>query len=90
MFGLTELVIAPARPSQQFVLAVLLEPRLTVTVGVLAYKAASDIYADLSKTNPMFKRMYDSLVPFRSDSYLWTQVAEMGFDNFMVRMRTRS
>jgi hypothetical protein len=29
-------------------------------------------------------------VPFRSDSYLWTQVAEMGFDNFMVRMRTRS
>ena len=32
----------------------------------------------------------DSLVPFRSNSYLWTQVAEMGFDNFMVRMRTRS
>ena len=52
--------------------------------------AASDVYAELSKTHPMFKKMYDSLVPFRSDSYLWTQVAEMGFDNFMVRMRTRS
>jgi TRAP-type mannitol/chloroaromatic compound transport system substrate-binding protein len=54
------------------------------------YKAAHDIYADLSKTNPMFKRMYDSLVPFRSDSYLWMQVAEGGFDNFMIRMRTRA
>ena len=54
------------------------------------YKSANDVYAELSKTNPMFKKMLDSLVPFRSDSYLWTQVAEMGFDNFMVRMRTRS
>src|SRR3954471_23663955 len=54
------------------------------------YKAANEIYADLSKTNPMFKKMYDSLVPFRSDSYLWMQVAEGGFDNFMIRMRTRA
>ena len=54
------------------------------------YKAATDIYADLSKTNPMFKKMYDSVVPFRSDSYLWMQVAEMSFDAFMVRMRTRT
>ena len=38
----------------------------------------------------MFKKMYDSLVPFRSDSYLWNQVAEIGFDSFMMRMRTRS
>ena len=36
------------------------------------YKAANDVYADLSKSNPMFKKMYDSLVPFRNDSYLWT------------------
>jgi TRAP-type mannitol/chloroaromatic compound transport system substrate-binding protein len=38
----------------------------------------------------MFKKLYDSLVPFRGDSYLWQQVAEMGFDTFMVRMRTRT
>jgi TRAP-type mannitol/chloroaromatic compound transport system substrate-binding protein len=55
-----------------------------------SYKAANDVYAELSASNPMFKKMYDSLLPFRSDSYLWTQVAEMGFDNFMVRMRTRT
>jgi TRAP-type mannitol/chloroaromatic compound transport system substrate-binding protein len=55
-----------------------------------SYKAAGETYADLSKTNPLFKKMYDSLVPFRSDSYLWLQVAEGTFDNFMIRMRTRS
>ena len=54
------------------------------------FKAANDIYADLSRTNPLFKKMYDSLVPFRNDSYLWMQVAELGFDNFMIRMRTRT
>jgi TRAP-type mannitol/chloroaromatic compound transport system substrate-binding protein len=54
------------------------------------YKAANDKYADLSKSNPMFKKLYDSLVSFRGDSYLWLQVAEGGFDNFMIRMRTRS
>jgi TRAP-type mannitol/chloroaromatic compound transport system substrate-binding protein len=54
------------------------------------YKSANDVYADLSKSNPMFKKLYDSLVPFRSDSYLWMQVAELGFDNFMIRARTRT
>ena len=54
------------------------------------YKVANDIYADLSKTNPMFKKLYESLVTFRSDSYLWQQVAEGAFDNFMIRMRTRT
>jgi len=38
----------------------------------------------------MFKKLYDSLVPFRNDSYLWMQVAEGAFDNFMIRMRTRT
>src|SRR6187397_1730370 len=47
------------------------------------YKAAGEHYAELSKTNPMFKKLYESLVPYRSDSYLWQQVAEMGFDTFM-------
>jgi TRAP-type mannitol/chloroaromatic compound transport system substrate-binding protein len=54
------------------------------------YKSANEIYAELSRTNPMFKRMHDSLASYRSDSYLWMQVAEGGFDNFMIRMRTRT
>src|SRR5262249_24545794 len=52
--------------------------------------AAAEIYADLSKTNPRFKKLYDSLVTYRSDSLVWQQVAELSFDSFMLRMRTRS
>jgi TRAP-type mannitol/chloroaromatic compound transport system substrate-binding protein len=55
-----------------------------------SYKAALDIYADLSKTNPMFKKLYDSLVAFRADSLIWFQVAELSFDSFMIRMRGRA
>jgi TRAP-type mannitol/chloroaromatic compound transport system substrate-binding protein len=55
-----------------------------------SYKAALDIYADLSNTNPMFKKLYDSLVAFRGDSLLWQQVAELSFDSFMIRMRGRA
>jgi TRAP-type mannitol/chloroaromatic compound transport system substrate-binding protein len=54
------------------------------------YKAANDIYADLSKSNPHFKKMYESLVPFRSESYAWFQVTELGFDSFQMRARTRT
>ena len=55
-----------------------------------SYHAAAEIYADLSKTNPLFKKLYDSLVMYRSDSLVWQQVAELSFDSFMLRMRTRS
>ena len=54
------------------------------------YKSANEIYADLSKTNPHFKKLYDSLVPFRNDSYAWMQVAELAFDSFQMRVRTRT
>jgi TRAP-type mannitol/chloroaromatic compound transport system substrate-binding protein len=53
------------------------------------YKAATDRYTELAASNPMFKRMYDSLVPFRGDSYLWLQVAEGGFDSFMMQRLRR-
>ncbi len=56
----------------------------------VCYKAANEIYAELSKTNPMFKKLYDSLVAFRSDGYLWWQVAELSFDSFQIRQRTRT
>jgi TRAP-type mannitol/chloroaromatic compound transport system substrate-binding protein len=55
-----------------------------------SYKAANETYTELSRTNPMFKKLYDSVMSFRSDSYLWMQVAEYGYDAFMMRMRSRS
>jgi len=54
------------------------------------YKAANEVYDGLSKNNPHFKKLYDSLVPFRNDSFAWLQVSELGFDSFMMRMRTRT
>src|SRR5262249_51872475 len=54
------------------------------------YKAANQVYAETGATNPRFKKIYESLAAFRSDSYLWWQVAEMGFDSFQVRMRSRT
>ena len=55
-----------------------------------SYKAALDLYGEISKENPMFKKLYDSMLSFRSDSTAWNQVAELGFDSFMMRMRTRT
>jgi TRAP-type mannitol/chloroaromatic compound transport system substrate-binding protein len=54
------------------------------------YKSASDIYADLSKTNPLFKKLFDSVSAFRNDSYGWMQVGELSYDGFMIRMRART
>jgi len=54
------------------------------------YKAANEIYDGLAKTNPHFKKLYESLVPYRNDAYAWLQVAELGFDTFQIRARTRS
>src|SRR5438128_6795562 len=54
------------------------------------YAAANEIYADLSKTNPHFKKLYASLSAFRNESLAWNQVAELSYDSFMMRMRTRT
>jgi len=54
------------------------------------YAAANEIYADLSKTNAHFGKLYSSLVAYRTESLAWMQVAELSFDSFMMRMRTRT
>ena len=54
------------------------------------YKATNEVYAETGATNPRFKKLYESLAAFRSDSYLWWQVAEMGFDSFQIPMRSRT
>src|ERR1700694_5828408 len=54
------------------------------------YSAANEIYAELSKTNPHFGKMYASLSAFRNESLAWNQVAELSYDSFMMRMRTRT
>lgn len=54
-----------------------------------AYKASQDVYKEISDANPRFKKLLDSALAFRSDQYLWWQVSEYTFDNFMIRQRAR-
>ena len=45
---------------------------------------------ETSATNPDFKKVYDHMVAFRNDQYLWWQVAEYSYDTFMIRTRLRT
>jgi TRAP-type mannitol/chloroaromatic compound transport system substrate-binding protein len=51
------------------------------------FNAANEVYAETSAKNADFKKIYDSLAAFRSDQYLWWQVAEYTYDTFMIRAR---
>ncbi|MCM2473715.1 TRAP transporter substrate-binding protein [Rhizobium sp. CG5] len=48
------------------------------------HKAAVETYAELSASNPAFKKIYDSQQAFKQDAYLWAQVAEYSFDTYMM------
>jgi TRAP-type mannitol/chloroaromatic compound transport system substrate-binding protein len=50
-----------------------------------SFKAAMELHAEVSATNPNFKKVYESLIPFANNGYQWFQVAELGFDSFMTR-----
>ncbi|HVZ52949.1 MAG TPA: TRAP transporter substrate-binding protein [Pseudolabrys sp.] len=54
-----------------------------------SYKAALQTYQEVGAKNADFKKAYESMIAFRGDEYLWWQVAELGFDAFMVRVRAR-
>jgi TRAP-type mannitol/chloroaromatic compound transport system substrate-binding protein len=51
-------------------------------------KASNEVNAETSAANADYKKVWDSIVPFRNDAYLWWQVAEYGYDSFMIRSRT--
>ncbi|MEE1654859.1 TRAP transporter substrate-binding protein [Microvirga sp. CF3062] len=54
-----------------------------------AYKAANEVYDEVSGKNADFKKIYESVRGFRNEEYLWFQVAEYAFDTFMIRARAR-
>jgi len=54
-----------------------------------SYKAANDLYDELSAKNSEWKKVYEPYRAFRSEEYLWFQVAEYTYDNFMIRARAR-
>jgi TRAP-type mannitol/chloroaromatic compound transport system substrate-binding protein len=50
---------------------------------VAAYKAALEVYKEAGEKSPDFKKIYESMVAFRTEQLLWFRVAEKGFDDFM-------
>src|ERR1700693_1456731 len=52
-------------------------------------KAANEVYAETSAANADFKKIWESILAFRNDQYLWWQVAEYTYDSFMIRTRPR-
>jgi TRAP-type mannitol/chloroaromatic compound transport system substrate-binding protein len=53
-------------------------------------KAALEVYAEVSAQNAEFKKVWDAMLAFRNDQYLWWQVAEYTYDSFLIRNRTRT
>jgi TRAP-type mannitol/chloroaromatic compound transport system substrate-binding protein len=54
-----------------------------------SFKAANELYDEVSATNPFFKKAWESIRAFRNEEYLWWSVAEYNYDNYMIR-HTRS
>jgi TRAP-type mannitol/chloroaromatic compound transport system substrate-binding protein len=48
-----------------------------------AFKAANELYGELSAKNPNWKKVYEDWSKFRNDQVLWFRFAEAGFDDFM-------
>jgi TRAP-type mannitol/chloroaromatic compound transport system substrate-binding protein len=53
-------------------------------------KASTEVNAATSATNPDYKKVWASIESFRNDGYLWWQVAEYGYDSFMIRSRSKA
>ncbi|MEX6505416.1 TRAP transporter substrate-binding protein [Jiella sp. M17.18] len=49
-----------------------------------SFNATQEVYKEINAKNASFKKIYDSMVAFRNDEYLWDQVAEYTFDTFMM------
>jgi TRAP-type mannitol/chloroaromatic compound transport system substrate-binding protein len=48
-----------------------------------AFKSATEIYAELSDTNPAWKKIYADYSAFRKEGNLWFSLAEASMDDFM-------
>jgi TRAP-type mannitol/chloroaromatic compound transport system substrate-binding protein len=53
-------------------------------------KSALEIYGEVSARNPDFKKVWEHLLAFRNDAYLWWRVAEYTYDDFLIRNKTKT
>jgi TRAP-type mannitol/chloroaromatic compound transport system substrate-binding protein len=48
------------------------------------FKAANEVYTEISAKNEDFKKLWESVKVFRADQYLWLQVADSAYDTYMM------
>ncbi len=48
------------------------------------YKASNEAYAEISATNPQFKKTYEAMTAVRAESFLWFQLSEHTSDTYMM------
>jgi len=53
------------------------------------YKTANEVYAEMSASSPMFKKIYESHMSFRDSEIPWFRLAEGSYDQFVAAV-TRS
>lgn len=49
-----------------------------------AFKAASEMYVELSAKNAKWQKIYGSFSKFRDDAILWSRFSDGAFDNYMA------
>ncbi len=49
-----------------------------------AFKGAQELFTETAAKNPRFKKVLDSWREVRKEGYLWFQIAEYGYDSFMI------
>lgn len=57
------------------------------TVLQASYKASMEVYAELDKKNPQWKKIYDDYRKFQRDQLFWFRVNEARFDGFMQSIK---
>jgi len=62
----------------------------TVPIMEACLKASNEVNSETSAASPDYKKVWDSITAFRNDEYLWWQVSEHTYDDFMIRTRTRA
>lgn len=54
-----------------------------------SYEAANEVFDEISAKNVDFKKTIENIKAFRNEEYLWFQIAEYSYDNFMIRTRAK-
>jgi TRAP-type mannitol/chloroaromatic compound transport system substrate-binding protein len=79
----------PAALKKLLVGGAILRP-FTSQVLDASYQVALEVYTETAAANADFKKVHDHLMAYRSDQYLWWQIAEYTFDTYQIRARSRT